>query len=240
MDFKKITRAVLPFALVAVMQFAAYWGNQWYAETFGNPGSDLSVIFLGLNEAVPFLPWTVWPYVIAYPFWILGFFYIGSRDKTNMYRILLMILVTFTICGLWYLFFQTDVQAWRETSGLFARDPSTFTLSESLTYWIYAAAGPRNANPSMHCLMSWLVILGARLDKKMPKPAKIAIWVLGIAICISTQTLKQHYVIDLITGIALPEAAFWLLKGSKAVGWLERTFTKLNVKLGLESLPAAE
>lgn len=234
MDWKKLLRVVIPFAVLMFMQFATYWGNQWYAETFGNPGKDLSVIFLEFNQSVPFLPWTIWPYVIAYPFWILGFIYIGYRDKTNMYKILLLVLVTFTICGLWYLFFQTDVQAWRETSGLFTRDPSTFTLSESLTYWIYAAAGPRNANPSMHCLMSWLCVLGVRLDKKMPKGIRIMTWVLAIAICISTQTLKQHYIIDMITGIALPEAAYWLLKDSKAVGWLESRFTRLNQKLRLE------
>ena len=100
MDWKKLTRVVVPFALLMFMQFATYWGNQWYAETFGNPGKDLSVIFLEFNQSVPFLPWTIWPYVIAYPFWILGFIYIGYRDKTNMYKILLMVLVTFTICGL--------------------------------------------------------------------------------------------------------------------------------------------
>jgi len=232
MDMKRLTRAALPFAVLAALLFLTYWGNQWYAETFGNPGVDYSYIFLGFNEQVPFLAWTVWPYVIAYPFWIIAFFYIGYRDKTNMYRILLIVLVTFTICGVWYFFFQSDVQAWRETSGLFVRDD--LNLSESLTMWIYAAAGPRNANPSMHCLMSWLAILGARMDRKMPKAAKIAIWVIAIAICVSTQTLKQHYVIDLITGIALPEAAYWLLRNARAVGRLEYHFTKANLLLRLE------
>jgi membrane-associated phospholipid phosphatase len=234
MEFKRFTRAALPFAVLTFLLFVTYWGNQWYAETYGNPGVDYSYIFIGFNEAVPFWAWTIWPYVIAYPFWIFSFFYIGFRDKTNMYKILLIVIVTFTICGLWYFFFQSDVQAWRETSGLFARDFDSLNLAEKMTMWIYAAAGPRNANPSMHCLMSWLCILGARLDKKMPKAAKIAIWVIAVAICVSTQTLKQHYVIDLITGIALPEAAFWLLRGSKVVAKLESWFTHVNKKLQLE------
>ncbi|MCK7486387.1 MAG: hypothetical protein MZU97_13155 [Bacillus subtilis] len=86
MDWKKLTRVILPFAVLMFMQVSTYWGNQWYAETFGNPGKDLSVIFLEFNQAVPFLPWTIWPYIIAYPFWILGFIYIGYRDRTNMYQ----------------------------------------------------------------------------------------------------------------------------------------------------------
>jgi membrane-associated phospholipid phosphatase len=232
MDYRRITRTLVPFLIVALSLFLTYWVNQWYAETYGNPGVDYSYVFQGFNDAVPFLSWTVWPYVIAYPFWILSFLYIGYRDKTNMYRILLLILITFTVCGLWYFFFQSDVQAWRETSGLFGR--TDLNLSERLTLWIYAAAGPRNALPSMHCLMCWLTVLGARMDKKMPKAAKIAIWTLAIAICVSTQTLKQHYIIDLIVGIALPEAAYWLFRNAKAVLALERFFTGVNVRLRLE------
>ena len=82
--------------------------------------------------------------------------------------------------------------------------------------------------------MSWLAILGARMDKKMPKAAKATIWVLALAIIVSTQTLKQHYLIDLIAGVALPEAAFWILRGTKAVGVVERLFTRANVRLRLE------
>jgi membrane-associated phospholipid phosphatase len=121
------------------------------------------------------------------------------------------------------------VQAWRETSGLFTRNDLNFT--ESFVKTIYDAAGPRNANPSMHCLMSWLCILGARMDKKMPKIAKIVIWVLGIAICVSTQTMKQHYIIDLITALAIAEGFYWLVKGRKIVMHVEQFFTKINRKL---------
>ncbi len=232
MDFKRLKRTILPLAFVAFMLFLTYWCNQWYAEAHGIVGVDYSFVFLSFNEAVPFLAWTIWPYVIAYPFWILTFVYLGYRNKANMYKILIFIIVTFTVCGLTYFFFQSDVQAWRETSGLFGRDDLNF--SESLMMLIYNAAGPRNANPSMHCLMSWLCILGARLDKTMPKPAKITIWIIGIAICLSTQTLKQHYIIDLITGVALAEAAYWIFRNSRRAGQLEHFFTGINQKLHLE------
>ncbi|MDD3957285.1 MAG: phosphatase PAP2 family protein [Candidatus Izemoplasmatales bacterium] len=229
MNSKRITYAIIPFLVVCLLLLITYWGNQWYSEANGIVGTDLSVIFLRFNQWVPFIPESIYPYAIAYPFWMLSFFYIAYRSKKNMYTILVLVIITFTICGLSYFFFQTDVQAWRETSGLFTRNDLNFT--ENFVKTIYDAAGPRNANPSMHCLMSWLCILGARMDKKMPKIAKIVIWVLGIAICVSTQTMKQHYIIDLITALAIAEGFYWLVKGKKIVIHVEQFFTKINRKL---------
>ncbi len=214
------------------MLLLTYWGNQWYSEAKGIVGYDLSIIFLKFNQAVPFFAYSFYPYVLSYPFWIFTFFYVGYRSKDNLYFLLLMILVTFTICGLSYFFFQTDVSAWRESSGLFGQ--TDLTLTERFVLALYASAGPRNANPSMHCLMSWLCILTTRMDKKMPVGMKVFMWVMGIAICVSTQLLKQHYIIDLITGIALAEAAYWIFRKSPAIGALERFFTGINVKLRLE------
>ncbi|MBN2696819.1 MAG: phosphatase PAP2 family protein [Bacilli bacterium] len=232
MNIKRFTHAIIPFGVVVLMLLITYWGNQLYFEATGIVGADLSVVFLKFNQWVPFWPITVYPYILSYPFWALSFFYFGYRSKHNMYIILMLILVTFTICGLFYFFWQTDVQGWRETSGLFGRTDLNFT--ESIVMWIYNAAGPRNANPSMHVLMSWLCIIGVRLDKKMPRLAKIIIWTLTISICVSTQTMKQHYIIDLISAIIIVEAAYWLLKDWKAIIGLERFFTKINQKLHLD------
>ncbi len=232
MNWKRITYALIPFLIVASLQFIAYWGNQWYAELNNIVGVDYSFVFKGFNDAVPFLAWTIYPYTIAFPFWIGSFFYIAYRNKKNMYTILALVIITFTLTGLFYFFFQSDVQSWRETSGLFTRTDLNFTESFVLT--IYNAAGARNALPSMHCLMSWLCILGARMDKKMPVLGKVVLWTLGLAICISTQTLKQHYIIDFIAAVALAEVTYLLVKNSKLVNWLQTQFSKLNVKWNLE------
>lgn len=232
MNTKRITYQIIPFIVVLAMLIIAYWFNQWYFEAKGIIGTDYSYIFLKFNQMVPFIPETVYPYIIAYPFWALGFFYIGYRSKKNLYIIVSLVLFTFTIAGLTYFFFQTDVQSWRETSGLF--DGGDMNFTEKIVFWIYNSAGARNANPSMHCMMSWMVIIGARLDKKMPTLAKIVIWVIGLSICISTQTLKQHYIIDLITGIALVEGFYWILKNSKIVISIQNFFSKINQKLHLD------
>ncbi len=239
MNKKRITYAIFPFLLLMLLLFIAYFGNQWYAEMNNTIGVDYSYIFENFNKAVPFIDWTIYPYILAYPFWTFAFFAIAYYSKDNLYKVLAAIVVTFIVCGLWYFFFQSDVESWRLESGLFIDNnylmPRTdLNFTESIVMWIYQSAGPRNALPSMHTLMCWLAIIGARFDKKMPIYHKIIIWVFSLAIIISTQTLKQHYIIDLIVAIALAEGAYWLFRKSKFVTWLERIFTKINQKLNID------
>jgi membrane-associated phospholipid phosphatase len=217
---------------VVVLLGITYFGNQIYFELTGKPGEDLSYIFYEFNQLVPFIPATIYPYVLAYPFWAGTFIYVSYRSQHNMHTLLVLVVITFLICGFTYFFFQSDVQTWRETSGLFDRSDHTFT--ESIVFWIYNAAGPRNANPSMHTLMSWLCILGARLDKTMPKTVKAFIWVMALAIIIATQTLKQHYIIDVITAVAIAEGFYWLIKDSRAVTVSKQFFDRLNRRFNLD------
>ncbi|MDD3127013.1 MAG: phosphatase PAP2 family protein [Candidatus Izemoplasmatales bacterium] len=234
MKKQRIYYTILPFVTMVVALLITYWLNQVYADNFGNPGVDYSFIFQEFNDSIPFLDWTIYPYVSAYLFWPLTFFYIGYRSKRNIYTILLISLITFGICGLWYFFFQSDVQAWRDTSGLFVRPISELNFTERLVLTIYNSAGPRNALPSMHCVMCWIAICGVRLDKKMPLSAKLFIILLSVAIMISTQTTKQHYIIDTIVAIALCESVYWIFKKSKAVVALENFYSRINSKLGID------
>lgn len=239
MKLKEYTYIIIPLFLIMLFLGITYFGNQWYAEVYGNPGIDYSYIFLKFNEKVPFWPWTIYPYIIAYPFWAGTFVYISMRSKENMYKMAVITIITFLICGIWYFFWQSDVENWRLTSGLFLNNdyltPRTdLNFTESLVMWIYQAAGPRNALPSMHTLMSWLCIITIRLDRKMPVVAKVIIWTLSLAIIIATQTLKQHYVIDLIAGVILAELAFWLLKDTKIVTIFKGWIVKLNKLLKFE------
>lgn len=239
MDIKKITYALIPFSVALLFMGIFYFGNQWYAETFGNPGVDYSYIFYGFNIKVPFLSWTIYPYIIAYPFWIFTFFYIAYNSKKAAYTILTIFLILLVICGVWYFFFQSDVEAWRVTSGLFVNDVylaarPDLNFTERLVVSIYEAAGPRNALPSLHTVQSWGAIIALRMIKKSRLLPKIIIWTIGLSIIISTQTLKQHYIIDVIVALALTEAFYWIVKDTKLVTWVENFFTNINLKLGIE------
>lgn len=235
----RLKYTLIPFGILSLILIITYFGNQWYAATFGNPGVDYSYILYQFNASVPFLDWTIYPYILAYPFWILSFFYIGYQSKEALFNIFTMVTVSLIICGLWYFFFQSDVESWRLTSGLFINNnyatPRTdLNFTQRLVVMIYNAAGPRNALPSMHTLMSWMAIISLRMIKKTSTLIKVGIWILGLSIIIATQTLKQHYIIDVILGIALAEGTYWLLKDSKFSLWLTTHFVKINQKYDLD------
>jgi len=238
MEKSKIKRIVVPLGISLFFLLFTYFGNQWYAEKFNVIGQDYSYIFYDFNMAVPFLSWTIYPYIIAYPFWFVAFVYISYRSEKNMYIISTIAIIAYTICGIWYFLWQSDVEAWRVTSGLFidnnyATPRTDLSFSESLIMTIYQSAGPRNALPSMHTISSWIVIIGVRLDERMPKVSKIILWIISLAIIISTQTLKQHYIIDLIAGIIIAEALFWLVFKLKIYKYFGAFFKKINLKLKL-------
>ena len=239
MNKNRFKYLIFPFLFIGLLLFITYFGNQWYAETFGIVGKDYSYIFLKFNQMVPFLDWTIYPYIIAYPVWMIGFFVIGYYSKKNLYNILGVVIVTFSIFGLWYFFFQSDVESWRVTSGLFLNNdyatPRTdLNFTQSLIMTIYMSAGPRNALPSMHTLNSWLCILGIRGNKSIPKWIIILTWIFNVAIIISTQTTKQHYIIDTIVALAIAEAVYWIVRNTRFTRWLEKVFSKLNTKYGLD------
>ncbi|MDD3129177.1 MAG: phosphatase PAP2 family protein [Candidatus Izemoplasmatales bacterium] len=247
MKIKNYTYIILPLLIVVFFLIVAYFGNQWYIAYQINKGNmemasigvNYSYIFESFNNIVPFWPWTVYPYIIAYPFWTGTFIYISIRSKDSMYTIMTMAIITFIICGIWYFFWQSTVYDWRFTSGIFLNNdvltPRTdLSFEESIVLWIYRSAMPLNAMPSLHTLMSWLCVIALRMDKKIPTFAKIIIWVLSLSIIISTQTIKQHYIIDVIVGLALAEASYWVLRNSRIVKVFAKWVSSFSKKLRLE------
>ena len=224
---------IMPLIFTAFFLLFNYFFNQWYAEKYDVQGVDYSYIFYHLNQAIPFISWTVYPYIIAYPFWIISFIYIGYRSNQNLYIISTVSIIAFFICGIWYFFWQSDVEAWRITSGIFANNNyltprHDLNFTESIVMWIYQQAGPRNALPSMHTIASWIAIIGVRRDKTMPKVNKFLIVSIAISIIIATQTLKQHYIIDVIVGIAIAESIYWMIYQFKIYHFFELFFNHLN------------
>jgi membrane-associated phospholipid phosphatase len=75
--------------------------------------------------------------------------------------------------------------------------------------------------------------VGVRRDPSMKKFDKFILTLLAIMIIIATQTLKQHYIIDVIAGLIITEGFFWIILKSKLHIKVGKIFTKLNYKFGI-------
>ena len=66
---------------------------------------------------------------------------------------------------------------------------------------------PRCTFPSLHVAFAWLMYLGLRREAPRWRPALL---LLAISISISTVLVKQHFIVDVPSGMALAWGAWWL------------------------------
>ena len=85
------------------------------------------------------------------------------------------------------------------------------TLSERMLSLVYIMDGgnmPSNLLPSIHCYVSWLCWRGLKGAREIPVWYQRFSLVFAGLIIISTQVLKQHYIVDAIAAVLLVEAAW--------------------------------
>lgn len=151
-----------------------------------------------VDDAIPFLDWTIWIYVSYYPFLILAI-WLPHNDKLRsdaVYGLLLAGTIGLIIFALW----PTSIA--REAPSLAGATGFVWRLLFSVDTMV-------NALPSMHvadtCLAA--VALGSRNRIwRVIAPA----W--ATLIVLSTLTTKQHYAIDIPGGFALAAVCFILVR----------------------------
>jgi hypothetical protein len=147
-----------------------------------------------IDQAIPFLPIFILPYILWYAYIFCYLVYFCFKD-TNVYlKSLALIVVAELICFLVYFFFQTTVP--RPT--IIGND-----FLNTLVQWIYRKDRPYNCFPSIHVLTTFAIMLASLHIKNKHLVNTICIHVSGTLIIISTLFIKQHVIFDLIVSIFL-------------------------------------
>lgn len=153
-----------------------------------------------LDRAIPFLPWTVWIYVSEYVYFVV--IYILCRETINMNRYVCAVLAIQVFSVLIFTFWPTT----------YPRD--LFPLPADLdreTSWLFSTLrkgdAPTNCCPSLH--VSSVFLCGFLfLNEQRRKLWIFMLW--ATLIGLSTLTTKQHYVIDVVTGLLLAGFFHWI------------------------------
>ena len=216
--------AILPLISIFVLNMLIYAGSGWL--TASRYHYDLT---MGIDRMVPFLPPFIWIYVLAFRFWGVGYILFASWGKDGFYRLVATDITIHLICLVFFLILPT--------TNVRPEVPGS-SLSDMLLRFVYAVDGgdmPSNLFPSIHCYVSWLCWRGCVGNPKVPKAYQRFSLVMAVLIVISTQVLKQHYLVDAVAALVLVEV-FWRFyrKGRRHEPFM-RFFEKLN---GL--LPAGE
>lgn len=185
--------ALWPLLGCFVLNCVVYWFTQWLME--GAYHYDLT---LPVDRALPVSSWWVSIYILSYGFWALNYILIGRQSREACYRLAFADYISKIVCGIIFIALPTTN----------VRPELGHGFWDTMLGFIYEMDSPTNLFPSIHCLVSWLCFVGLR-GTKIPLWYRLVSAGCAIAICASTQFTKQHYIVDVVGGIALAEIAFW-------------------------------
>ncbi len=209
--------AVLPLISAFAYNCMIYWGSNALCKNLLH--YDFTMEF---DRNIPFIPETILFYFLAYLFWIINYILIGRGEKEQFYRFITADILSRTVCFFFFVFMPTtNVRPELHGNSIWIQ----------MVEWLYRVDEPANLFPSIHCLVSWFCVIGIKNRKDIPDWYKGFSFVFALLICISTQTLKQHYIIDLIGGIVLAEITFWIANHCELYCYIQQVFETIYARL---------
>ncbi len=146
-----------------------------------------------LDTATPFLPFTIFPYLSAYALVFVAF--LSLRREANGIRFLQVFISCVVVAGLIHWTMPT-----RYPRELFPLTDAMDPLSRAALAMLRAFDTPNSCLPSLHVASSMASAMAVRRERPRLSWGLLA-WATIIAI--STLTTKQHYVVDVVSGIIL-------------------------------------
>ncbi len=184
--------------------FAAFWGAAYMATNHFPLREPAALPFLPLEEEIPFLGWTVLVYFSAFVqgvcvAWLLDRETL-ARGTAAAYGVVIAHVVIFA--------------AFPTTYPRPVAPPFGFAPLRALYHSLCFADSPGNCFPSLHVSMAALLSLA--LWRCRPRLGRIFLgW--SFLIILSTLTIKQHYALDALGGLAIALAAYGLAFGRRSV-----------------------
>jgi membrane-associated phospholipid phosphatase len=153
-----------------------------------------------IDQAVPFVPWTIWIYNSEFFLFFSAFFL--SADLVNANKYLYSFLSAQILSTLVFIFWPTTYP--REQFPLPADIDS---ITRALFANLRGVDSPANCFPSMH-VCGVYVSAFLFIDEQRKKLIPYFLW--ATAIAFSTLTTKQHYLADVVSGFLLA-CALWFV-----------------------------
>lgn len=199
MKFSKSRKKLLFIAAIIAFESAVYVITQRIAST-------PSLVNLPIDDMIPFVPF----FSLFYISWFLYLpavpFYISLKDEEVFAKMIVTWFVMSVVAGLVFVFYPTYmIRPPVESDGFFS----------GIVYLLYYIDGTVNCMPSMHVATAWLGFVAVRNSDKISVFAKAAVFTWQALICASTVLIKQHWFIDVPTGILLTELCWLVVKKTK-------------------------
>tara|TARA_R100000008_G_scaffold86470_1_gene79737 strand:- start:777 stop:1415 length:639 start_codon:yes stop_codon:yes gene_type:complete len=174
-------------------------------------GASQYDLLTSVDTQIPFIPQFIWIYHTIIPV----IFFTGTLlfKKRNVFLGLIFAIISSgAIMCLFYVLFPSFYP--REAIA------DTSTTSGWLVNLTHAIDGPHNTFPSGHVTFAWLLVFFVSLSEYIRKNPlmKYAYIVWATLVSISTLTLKQHFIVDVFSGMMLAALIYYLVYKLYVVG----------------------
>jgi len=151
-----------------------------------------------IDELIPFVPWTIWPYIVL----LLTdyFFPLMIKDRLQFYQTMRAYAIAAALAFACWALIPTTLPR----DGII---PLGDTLSERTYRYLISMDPPNNCFPSGHITIP--TVLFWSFSIQWPQYKKL-IWITFIMLSITILTTKQHYVLDLIGGVLTGIIGIWI------------------------------
>ncbi len=180
----------LPAALIIVINMLAYSVAGFLVDD-----SRRRLLATAVDDLIPLLPFTIFPYVLCFLQWLLSWLLIIRQGERFFYRYAKADVIAKSITLATYIIFPTVI----------VRPPmETTDFASRFLGWIWSIDRPINGFPSIHIIASWIAMRAA-LRMKGHALWKTACVLMTIGCVISVVTTKQHVFVDIPGGILCAE-----------------------------------
>jgi membrane-associated phospholipid phosphatase len=179
-------KLIIAVFLVTFLSFGFYYVD-WHNHLLWKEGMKFYSLTTFVDRSIPFTPGWVWIYLLYYPFCFMPLFLLNNIDTFR--RVAGAYLMEFVLAFIVFLSFPV-----RMIRPLVVPD----TLSTKMVGIIYKMDPGFNVFPSLHVANSLLVAL---IFYRYNKILGIFFILIAILISLSTLYVKQHYFLDVVTGI---------------------------------------
>ncbi|QTD45433.1 phosphatase PAP2 family protein [Ottowia testudinis] len=153
-----------------------------------------------LDRAIPFWPASGWVYLAQFALLAAAFLSLPTAAARRRFIAAGWVMQALAIAC----FLGWPVRFPRELFNLPADTPA---MHAQLVDWVRGADQPVNCLPSLHAANAVLCV--AALARGAARRWWLALLPLALACIVSTLTFKQHYVADVVAGLALGAAVSW-------------------------------
>jgi membrane-associated phospholipid phosphatase len=163
--------------------------------------------FTPFEQALPLLPWTIWPYLTCFVIMVL--IAMDVREMENLQRLVYAFLILQLIANFTFLVYPVSLPR-----DLFPVPDYVNPATKQLFEWARTVDTEKNCLPSLHVADCCLVSLVYLRENRFKFVLALA-WV--ILVSFSTLGTKQHYLWDIIGGIAAAIIVFALVFNQRVV-----------------------